>query len=165
VKKVDEFVAEETGEEWCRELYKVVSQRRGVMFRLVSDTARMLLLGNAGGAALIIGLITAYGFGGESKAVLYHWSEIFILSVFGLGVLASAATTILVALVSVKEAHSAEIGLKRFIELKEDRSSVLFFLEPQNIYLANIATVLGVLSAACFLLGAISSLLLLILVF
>ncbi len=125
----------------------------------------MLLLGNAGGAALIIGLITAYGFGGEDKDVLYHWFEIFNLVVFGLGILASAATTILVALVSVKEAHSAEVGLKRFIELKEDRSSVLFFLEPQNVYLANFSTVLGVLSAACFLLGAIASLLLLVLFF
>ena len=165
MKKVNEFVVEETGEEWCRELYKVVSQRRGIMFRLVSESTRMLLLGNAGGAALIIGLISAYGFGGEGKEVLYHWSEIFILVVFGLGILASAATTILVALVAVKEAHSAEIGLKRFVEHKEDRSSVLFFLEPQNIYLANITTVLGVLSAASFLLGGLSSLVLLILFF
>ena len=165
MKKVDEFLAEETGEEWCRELYKVVSQRRSVMFRLVSESTRMLLLGNAGGAALIITLITTYGFGGENKDVLYHWFEIFNLVAFGLGILASAATTILVALVSVKEAHSAEVGLKRFVELKEDRSSVLFFLEPQNVYLANFSTVLGVLSAACFLLGAITSLLLLVLFF
>lgn len=165
MKKVDEFLAEETGEEWCRELYKVVSQRRSVMFRLVSESSRMLLLGNAGGAALIITLITAYGFGGESKDVLYHWFEIVNLVVFGLGILTSAATTILVALVSVKEAHSAEVGLKRFIELKEDRSSVLFYLEPQNVYLANFSTVLGVLGAACFLLGAITSLLLLVLFF
>ena len=165
MKKVNEFRNEETGEEWCRELYKVVSQRRNVMFRLISESTRMLLFGNAGGTALIIGLISTYGLGGETKDFAYHWIALTNLVLFGAGILFSAATTILVALVAIREAHTTELGLKRFVELKETNSSVLFFSEPQNIRIANLTTILGVISAGCFVLGGLVSLLLLVLFF
>ncbi|MBC9867198.1 MAG: hypothetical protein F7O42_04840 [Opitutae bacterium] len=57
MKKIDDFIGEEVGEEWLRELFKVVAMRRRTMFRLVTESARLLLFGNAGGTALIVGFI------------------------------------------------------------------------------------------------------------
>lgn len=160
--KVDEFSVEETGEEWLRELYKVVAQRRGVMFRLINESIRLLLLGNAGGAALIIGLMSATG-GAEDP--LFHWIALITLVVFGVGILASASTMILVALVAIKEAHGAETGLKRFIDGEIDRSEVLFTVEAQTFRIADLATASGVLSAVGFMIGGAASIVLLMLFF
>lgn len=162
MKKVEEFSAEETGEEWLRELYKVVAQRRGVMFRLINESIRLLLLGNAGGAALIIGLMSATG-GGEDP--MFHWIALITLVVFGVGILASASTMILVALVAIKEAHGAETGLKRFIDGEIDRSEVLFTVEEQTFRIADLATASGVVSAVGFMVGGVASIVLLMLFF
>ena len=162
MKKVEEFSAEETAEEWLRELYKVVAQRRGVMFRLINESIRLLLLGNAGGAALIIGLMSASG-GAEDPT--FHWIALITLVVFGVGILASASTMILVALVAIKEAHGAETGLKRFIDGEIDRSEVLFTVEEQTFRIADLATASGVLSAIGFMVGGVASIVLLMLFF
>ena len=162
MKKVDEFSAEEIGEEWLRELYKVVAQRRGVMFRLITESTRLLLLGNAGGAALIIGFMSTTS-GNEDAA--YHWLALITLVVFAIGILASALTMILVALVSVKEAHGAENGLKRFIDGEIDRSEVLFTVQDETFRIADFATISGVVSAVGFMLGGLSSILLLMIFF
>ena len=162
MKRVDEFAAEETGEEWLRELYKVVAQRRGIMFRLITESTRLLLLGNAGGAGLIIGLMSAAG-GGEDAA--YHWLALLTLVVFGVGVLSSALTMILVALVAIREAHGAETGLKRFVDGEIDRSEVLFVVEDQTFRIADFATVSGVVSAICFMAGGLAGIVLLTLFF
>ena len=162
MKRLDEFTAEETGEEWLRELYKVVAQRRGIMFRLITESTRLLLLGNAGGAGLIIGLMSAAG-GGEDAA--YHWIALLTLVVFGVGVLASALTMILVALVAIREAHGAETGLKRFVDGEIDRSEVMFVVEEQTFRIADFATVSGVGSAVCFMAGGLAGIVLLMLFF
>ena len=162
MKRVDEFAAEETGEEWLRELYKVVAQRRGIMFRLITESTRLLLLGNAGGAGLIIGLMSAAG-GGEDAA--YHWIALLTLVVFGVGVLSSALTMILVALVAIREAHGAETGLKRFVDGEIDRSAVLFVVEDQTFRIADFATVSGVVSAVSFMTGGLAGIVLLTLFF
>lgn len=162
MKRVDEFAAEETGEEWLRELYKVVAQRRGIMFRLITESTRLLLLGNAGGAGLIIGLMSAAG-GGEDAA--YHWIALLTLVVFGVGVLSSALTMILVALVAIREAHGAETGLKRFVDGEIDRSEVMFVVEEQTFRIADFATVSGVASAVCFMTGGLAGIVLLTLFF
>ena len=57
MKKLTDFEREETGEEWLRELYKVIASRRGTMFWMITESARILLFGNAGGAALVIGFM------------------------------------------------------------------------------------------------------------
>jgi len=162
MKKVDDFSAEETGEEWLRELYKVVAQRRGVMFRLITESTRLLLLGNAGGAALIIGIMSTSG-GAEDAA--YHWIALLTLVVFGIGILTSAATMILVALVAIKEAHGAETGLKRFVDGEIDRTEVLFTVEDQTFRIADLATASGVLSAVGFMTGGVASIVLLTIYF
>ena len=162
MKRVDDFAAEETGEEWLRELYKVVAQRRGIMFRLITESTRLLLLGNAGGAGLIIGLMSAAG-GGEDAA--YHWIALLTLVVFGVGVLSSALTMILVALVAIREAHGAETGLKRFVDGEIDRSAVLFVVEDQTFRIADFATVSGVVSAVSFMMGGLAGIVLLTLFF
>ena len=162
MKRMDDFSVEETGEEWLRELYKVVAQRRGVMFRLITESTRLLLLGNAGGAALIIGIMSASG-GAEDPA--YHWFALLTLLMFGIGVLASASTMILVALVAIKEAHGAETGLKRFVDGEIDRTEVLFTVEGQTFRLADLATASGVLSAIGFMVGGVASIVLLMLFF
>ena len=59
MKKIDEFSGEEVGEEWLRELFKVVAMRRRTMFRLITESTRLLLFGNAGGTALIVGFMSA----------------------------------------------------------------------------------------------------------
>ena len=163
MKKVDDFSVEEVGEEWLRELYKVVAMRRGTMFRLITESARLLLLGNAGGAALIIGFMSTSTGGAEDPA--YHWFSLGTLLVFALGTLASALTMILVAFVSVKEAHSAEEALKRFVEGEIDRSQVMFTVGPQTFRLADFSMVSGTVSTASFMLGGMSSIILLTLFF
>ena len=162
MKKVDEFSGEETGEEWLRELYKVVAVRRGTMFRLITESARLLLFGNAGGAALIIGFMSASS-GNEDAA--YHWFALMTLLMFAVGTLASALTMILVALVSVKEAHSAEEGLKAFVDGDIDRTQVLFTVGPQTFRIADFSIGFGVVSTAGFMLGGLSSIVLLMLFF
>ena len=160
--KLDEFSAEETGEEWLRELYKVVAQRRGVMFRLITESTRLLLIGNAGGAALIIGFMS--GAGGVDDAA-YHWLALITLAVFSIGILASALTMILVSLVAIREAHAAETGLKRFIDGEIERRDALFSVEEKTFRLADFATVAGVVSAVCFMTGGLIAIVLLMLFF
>ena len=162
MKRMDDFSIEEMGEEWLRELYKGVAQRRGVMFRPITESTRLLLLGNAGGAALIIGIMSASG-GVEDPA--YHWIALLTLVVFGMGILTSASTTILVALVAIKEAHGAETGLKRFVGGETDRTEVLFTVEDQTFRIADLATASRVLSAVGFMVGGVASIVLLTLLF
>ena len=163
MKNIDEFSVEEIGEEWLRELYKVVALRRGTMFRMITETARLLLFGNAGGAALIIGFMSASTGSGEDPA--YHWASLLTLLMFATGTLASAMAMIMVAVVSVKEAHGAETALKQFVDGEIDRTQVMFTVEEQTFRLANYATASGVVSAVGFLLGGLSSIILLILFF
>ena len=163
MKKVDDFSAEEVGEEWLRELYKVVAMRRGTMFRLITESSRLLLLGNAGGAALIIGFMSASSGGAEDPA--YHWFALGTLLVFAIGTLASALTMILVAFVSVKEAHSAEEALKRFVDGEIDRSQVMFTVGPQTFRLADFSMLSGMVSTVSFMLGGLSAIVLLTLFF
>ena len=162
MKNIDEFSVEEIGEEWLRELYKVVALRRGTMFRMITETARLLLFGNAGGAALIIGFMSA-STGGEDPA--YHWASLLTLLMFAVGTLASAIAMIMVAVVSVKEAHGAENALKRFVDGEIDRTQVMFTVEEQTFRLADYATAAGIVSAVGFLLGGLSSIILLIIFF
>lgn len=162
MKKVDEFSVEEVGEEWLRELYKVVAMRRGTMFRMITESARLLLFGNAGGAALIIGFMSA-ATGDQDSA--YHWLSLLTLLAFAIGTLASALTMILVAVVSVKEAHGAENALKRFVDGEINRSQVMFTIEEQTFRLADTATVCGVVSALGFLMGGLITIVLLTIFF
>ena len=159
MKKLEQFSLEEIGEEWLRELYKVVARRRGVMFRLIDQSTRMLLLGNAGGAALVIGIMI------NSEDEPYHWVALTAVVIFVVGILTSAITTILVALVSVKEAHGAETALKKFVDGEMDRSQVLFFVENQAFRVADFATASGVAASVFFLLGGLNSIVLLMLFF
>ncbi len=163
MKKVNEFSGEEVGEEWLRELYKVVAMRRGTMFRMITESARLLLFGNAGGAALIIGFMSSAT--GDHPGSTYHWLSLLSLLAFALGTLASALTMILVALVSVKEAHGAEKGLKRFVDGDVNRSDVMFTVEEQTFRLADTATVSGLVSAAGFILGGLVTIVLLVIFF
>lgn len=162
MKKVDEFTVEEIGEEWLRELYKVVALRRGTMFRMITESARLLLFGNAGGAALIIGFMSAAT---GDQGTSYHWFSLFSLLAFALGTLASAMTMILVAVVSVKEAHGAEKALKRFVDGEINRSQVMFTIEEQTFRIADSATVSGVVSAMGFMLGGLTTIALLVVFF
>ena len=163
MKKIDEFSGEEVGEEWLRELYKVVAMRRRTMFRLITESTRLLLFGNAGGTALIVGFMSAATSGNEEG--LFHWIALINLLVFAVGTLASALTMILVALVSIKEAHGAETGLKRFVDGEIDRTQVLFVFEQKTFRLADLATGSGVVSAVGFMLGGFISLILLTIFF
>jgi len=162
LKRVDEFSVEEVGEEWLRELYKVVALRRGTMFRMITESARLLLFGNAGGAALIIGFMSTATGDQDSS---YHWFSLLSLLAFAIGTLASALTMILVAVVSVKEAHGAEKGLKRFVDGEINRSEVMFTIEDQTFRLADTATVSGLVSAIGFMLGGLVTIALLMIFF
>lgn len=162
MKKMEQFSLEEIGEEWLRELYKVVARRRGVMFRLIDQSTRMLLLGNAGGAALVIGFMSATP---GSEDASYHWVALTALVTFAVGIMTSAAATILVALVSVKEAHSAETALKDFVDGQINRTEVMFYVQNQTFRIADFATASGVAAAAAFLLGGVVSIVLLMLFF
>lgn len=162
MKKIDSFTSEETGEEWLRELYKVTARRRGVMFRMITESTRILLFGNAGGAGLVIGLMSASS---GDEVTIFHWLAFAALFVFGLGTLASALTMILVAFVSVKEAHAAETGLKQFVDGEIDRTQVLFVVENQTFRIADFATVSGMVAAIGFMVGGLTGIVLLALFF
>ena len=162
MKKLDEFSAEETGEEWLRELYKVITMRRSSMFRLITESVRLLLFGNGGGVALIIGFMSA--FGGDDTAS-FHWLALGTLVLFACGTLVAALTMLLVTAVTVQEAHGAEKGLKRFVDGDTDRTQTLFTIEPHTFRLADYATLCGIVSTGAFLLGGLGSIVLLILFF
>ena len=160
MKKLDDFSTEEVGEEWLRELYKVVARRRYVMYRMIMESTRMLLFGNGGGAALIIGFMASSSGGAEDSA--FHWLNLLILALFGVGVLTSAVTTFLVTLVSVKEAHGAEEGLKKFVDGDINRNQAMFVVDGRVFYFADLATVTGTISTLSFILGGLCSIVLLI---
>ena len=162
MKKIDEFSVEETSEEWLRELYKVVSSKRNSMFRMITESIRQLLLGNAGGTALMIGFMRTPA-GSDNSA--YHWIALLALLAFAVGTLASAMTMILVAIVSVKEAHGAEKGLKKFVDGEINRTDTIFTVEAQTFRLADSATAAGALSVLGFILGGLSSIALLAIFF
>lgn len=162
MKNLQEFEREETGEEWLRELYKVIAQRRNAMFRLITESVRLLLLGNVGGAGLVIGFLTAAG-GAESTA--FHWTALVTLSIFSVGVLSSALTMILVTAVSIREAHGAEEGLKKFLDTELDRSEVLFNVDAKVFRVADYATFSGTVSAVTFMLGGVSAIILMMIFF
>lgn len=163
MKKLDEFSGEEIGEEWLRELYKVVALRRTGMFRMITESVRMLLLGNASGVALIVGFMTVST--STSEQPLFHWVAFVTLLVFVVGTLVSAATMILVTVVNIREAHSAEIGLKRFVDQDIDRTRALFQVEEPTYRLAGAATWTGAISAVAFLLGGLCGIVLIVLFF
>lgn len=162
MKKLDEFSREETGEEWLREGYKVVAMRRNIMFRMLIESTRLLLFGNAGGAALAIGFMSTAT--GDSEGV-FHWLALGTVLVFGLGTLTSALTVIFVTLVSIKEAHGAEAALKQFADGGFNRSQVMFNVEQLTWRLADWSTLTGIVSAATFILGGLAGVALLVVFF
>lgn len=162
MKKLHDFSLEETGEEWLREGYKVVAMRRNVMFRMLLESVRLLLFGNAGGAALIIGFMSTTT--GENEGA-FHWFALATVLVFGLGTLTSALSMILVTLVSIKEAHGAETALKRFADGDDDRFQVMFNIEGQTWRLADWSTLTGIVSAGTFILGGLAGVALLVVFF
>lgn len=162
MKKLLEFSSEETAEEWLRELYKVVAMRRSSMFRLITESVRLVLFGNGGGAALVIGFMSASNVDANPT---YHWLALATLLAFGVGTLASALAMILVTVVSIKEAHSAETALKGFVEGDIHRDQVMFTVEDQTFRIADAATFAGVFAAITFGLGGGGALLLLTLFF
>ena len=162
MKRVTEFLGEETGEEWLRELYKVVAMRRTSMFRLITESVRLVLFGNGGGAALVIGFMSASN---VDASPTYHWIAVVTLAVFGIGTLGAALSMILVTVVAIKEAHSAETALKQFVDGEFDRSEVMFVVEEQTFRFADSATFAGLFSAGAFGLGGLGALTLLVLYF
>ena len=160
--RLGQFSAEETGEEWLRELYKVVAMRRTTMFRLILESVRLVLFGNGGGAALVIGFMSTSNIDADPT---FHWIALATLLIFGIGTLASALTMILVAVVTIKEAHSAESALKRFVDGEVDRNGVMFVIEGKTFRYADSATFAGVFGAAAFGLGGIGAITLLMLYF
>ena len=162
MKKLHDFSLEETGEEWLREGYKVVAMRRNVMFRMLLESVRLLLFGNAGGAALIIGFMSTTT--GENEGA-FHWFALATVLVFGLGTLTSALSMILVTLVSIKEAHGAETALKRFADGDDNNFQVMFNIEGQTWRLADWSTLTGIVSAATFIVGGLAGVALLVVFF
>lgn len=152
MKRLADFAREETGEEWLRELYKVIAARRGTMFRMITESARILLFGNAGGVALVIGLM---GPTTADQEGAFHILSVISLLLFAIGTLSSAITMILVTLVSVREAHSAETGLKRFLDSEMTRSEVMFSVESRTFKIADFSTVTGGIAGASFILGGL----------
>ena len=162
MKKLDDFSREETGEEWLREGYKVVAMRRNIMFRMLLESTRLLLFGNAGGTALIIGFMSTTT--GDSEGI-FHWFALSTVLIFGMGTLTSALTMILVTLVSIKEAHGAEAALKQFADGDFNRSQVMFNVERLTWRLADWSTITGMASAATFILGGLAGVALLVVFF
>ena len=164
MRKLEDFTQEETGEEWLREVYKVVARRRGIMFRMVAETVRILLLGNAGGAALIIGFMSSSTIQ-VAETPVYHYFSLSALMVFAIGTLTAALTMLLVTVVSIQEAHGNETGLRMFVEGKIDRSQVLFSVDRKAFRIADWSTLTGIISSACFLLGGMICIILITLFF
>ncbi|MDE2760210.1 MAG: hypothetical protein OXH90_07945 [Paracoccaceae bacterium] len=164
MKKLDDFTREETGEEWLREVYKVVARRRGIMFRMVAETVRILLLGNAGGAALIIGFMSSSTIA-VAETPLYHYLSLSALLVFAIGTLSAALTMLLVTVVTILEAHGNETGLSMFVEGQLDRSQVLFSVDQRSFRVADWSTFVGIVSSVCFLLGGLICITLIVLFF
>ncbi len=145
------------GEEWLRELYKVITFRRNAMFRLIAEAVRTLMLGNAGGAAMIIGFISGTNSGNES----YHSAAIITLIIFLLGVLFSALCTVVIAAVAVKEAHGAEEALRKFSLDEISRQQTIFYIGGKTLKLADLATLFGLIAAILLAVGILIGIILL----
>lgn len=163
MKKIEEFEREETAEEWLREGYKVVATRRNIMFRNLIESVRFLLFGNAGCAALVIGFMGGGATGASEGA--FHWLALSTVLLFGIGTITSALTMFLVTIVSIREAHGSESALKKFADGIGDRDEVMFNIESTTWRAADLATIAGIFSTGAFVLGGISSLVLLVIFF
>lgn len=131
-------------EHWLRKQHEVVNYRRSSMYRLIIEMSRGLLLGNAGGLATLIGIMSSSQ--RVSETGFFHWIAIITSVMFLIGLCFSFATLILVTSVSVREAHSAETAMKKFSDGDFTREQMLFYVEDRTRSIASSATVCGILS-------------------
>lgn len=142
-------------EEWLRKLHENVARKRQVMYRFIAESVRMIMFGNGGGIALVMGMA------GSEPTESYHGWLIANMVLFILGVLCTALSLAFVTSVTVKEAHSAELGMYQFIHDEKNREQTLFFSENTIPRLSIIAGIWALLAAICLGAGGLSVLALL----
>ena len=139
---------------WLTKLHENVTVRRNVMFRLIGQSVQTLVIGNAGGLALILSFM-------PSRGENIHWLALLDISLFMLGLMFAAITQIILTTVAVKEAHAADVAIYRFIRDEMGPVEVSVYADKSAYKWANIGAVSGVLSILFLVAGALGGIFLL----
>ncbi len=137
---------------WLQKFLEIVARKRLIMYRFISQSLQILVWGNGGGVVLLLGFIT----GGNSDQRA-HWGIIISLLVFLSGVILAAISLILTTTVAIKEAHTIETALYRFLKKEMSREEALIYENEETFRWVNTSAICGAFSAIAFIAGMIIS--------
>lgn len=133
---------------WIK-LQEFITVRRGTMYRFLSSSLQLLLLGNAGGVGFILGLFPS---GAEPQGI--HWFCVLAIMAFMFGILSSAATLVCITALTIKEANASETALYQLIHKKITLEEAILFIDNSGFRIAASAMVTGILSVLFLVVGA-----------
>mgnify|MGYP000008757770 CR=1 FL=1 len=137
---------------WLQKFLEIIARKRLVMYRFVSQSLQILVWGNGGGVVLLVGLIS----GGNANERV-HWGIILTLLIFLSGVIMAAIALIFTTAVAIKEAHTVETAMYRFLKDEMSREEALVYEEKDTFKWVNVAAICGSFSAIAFIAGLVFS--------
>ena len=137
---------------WLQKFLEIVARKRLIMYRFISQSLQILVWGNGGGVVLLLGFVTG---GNYSQKV--HWGIIISLLIFLSGVILAAISLILTTTVAIKEAHTIETALYRFLKNEMSREEALIYENKETFRWVNTSAICGAFSAIAFITGMIIS--------
>ncbi len=138
-------------------LQQNVTLRRGTVYRYLSSSLQLLMLGNAGGIGFVIGFFRT-----GTEPPMAHLLSIVSVIFFLFGILFSAGSVICVASLAMKEAHDAERSLINIVYNKITYEEAVLNLEQRPPGAAAGAMLFGLASISCLILGAIIGMILIV---
>jgi hypothetical protein len=140
-------------------LQENLSTRRGTMYRFLSSSLQLLLLGNAGGIGFIFGMFKNDG---TVEPTWVHWSCILAIIAYLIGCLAAACTVIFSNALAIKEAHAAETAIRLLIQNKISEDEATLYMDDSTFTTAAKAMVSGVSSLVFLVTGSLIGMIVLI---
>ena len=133
---------------WLQKLLEIVARKRLIMYRFISQSLQILVWGNGGGVVLLLGFVT----GGNSDQRA-HWGIIISLLIFLSGVILAAISLILTTTVAIKEAHTIETALYRYIKKEMSSEDAIIYENKETFRWVNTSAICGAFSAIAFIAG------------
>jgi hypothetical protein len=144
---------------WLVQLQQTLTMRRGTMYRMLSSSLQLLLLGNAGGIGFIMGMFRS---GTSNEPVWIHWMCIAGIISYSFGCMAAALTVIFSNYLAMKEAHAAEDALINYSDNKMNQSEALTSIDKSTFSIAASAMISGLCSLGFLVLGTLIGIVVLI---
>ena len=135
---------------WWIKLQEIQTARRGTMYRFISTSLQLLLIGNAAGVGLILGIFPS---GAEPAGI--HWICLTAILSFMLGILAAGATLFFVTVLTIKEAHAIETSSRYLLDKKFTWEQAILYIDDSCFRIASLATISGILSISLLIIGAL----------